>query len=102
MARTEESITTPTDDEERSALWGWAAATLIILVTSVVFMGAVLLTPGSPSSCNIPNLGGWFLCGWARKFVANAVVLTLVLVGITVPLALVVGMTRALVCAARD
>lgn len=102
MARIEESTTTPTDDEERSTLWGYVAGFLIILVTFVGLVGAVLLTPGSPSSCSIPNPGGWFLCGWARAFVANVVIVTLVLVGTSVPLALVVGLTREMVRAARD
>jgi|AntDeeMinimDraft_4_1070355.scaffolds.fasta_scaffold00320_16 magnesium-transporting ATPase (P-type) len=102
MARIEESTTTPTDDEGGSTLWAWVAAFLIILVTFVGLVGAVHLTPGSPSSCNLPSRSGWFLCDWTREFVANVVIMTLVLVGTTVPLALVVGMTRALVRAARD
>ena len=97
-----ESTTTPTDDEGGSALWAWVAVLFIILSTFVVFMGAALLTPGSMFSCNLYSRAGWVLCDWAREFVANVVILTVVLFGTTVQLALVVGTTRALVRAARD
>lgn len=102
MARIEDSATTPTDDEGGSTLWAWVAVAFIVLSTFVVFIGAALLTPGSMFSCNMYTRAGWFFCDWAREFVANVVLLTLLLVGTTVPLALVVGMTRALVRAARD
>lgn len=97
-----ESTTTPGDDHVRSTLWAWVAVFFIILFTLTVSTGAVLLTPGNPFSCNIPNPGGWFLCAWAREFVANAVLLTAVLSGTTVSLALVVGFTRALIRETRD
>jgi hypothetical protein len=97
----EESTTTPTDDV-RSTLWAWVAVLFIILSTLVGLVGAILLTPGSPSSCNMYTRAGWFLCDWARGFVANAIIMAVVIFGTTVPLALVIGFTRAAVHAVRD
>ena len=102
MARTEESTTKPTDDEGGSTLWTWVGVLFIILFTLTVFMGAVLLTPGNPFSCDMYTRAGWLLCDWVQEFVANAVTLMIVIFGTTVPLALVVSFTRALIRETRD
>ena len=102
MARIEGSTTKPTDDEGGSTLWAWVGVLFIVLFTLTVFIGAVLLTPGNPFSCDMYTRAGWLLCDWVQEFVANAVILMIVIFGTTVPLALVVGFTRALVRAACD
>lgn len=88
--------------EETASRWGWVAGLAIVLFALVGLGGAVLLTPGDPFDCNIPNPSAWMLCGWFRAFVTNLVGMVVVLGGGSLLLAFLVAVLRAVLRATRN
>lgn len=99
--RSREVEATDAPREERPVRWGWAAALGVVAFAAVGLVGAVLLTPGTPFDCTIPNPGGWFLCGWVRTFVGNLIGMAALLAAGSVLLALPVAVLRAVLRAIR-
>lgn len=100
--RSREAETTNVPRDEGPGRWGWVAGLAIVLFAFVGLVGAVLLTPGNPFDCNIPNPGAWVLCGWFRAFLTNLVGILVVLAGGSLLLAFLVAIPRAVLRAIRN
>lgn len=88
--------------DDGSIPWGWITALAIVVSGMGGLVGAILLTPGDPFACNIPNPGAWMLCGWFRVFVANLVMITGLFVGGSLVLAFCIGVPRAILRSIRN
>lgn len=100
--RSREAGTTDASRDERPSRWGWVAGLAIVLFAFVGLVGAVLLTPGNPFDCKIPNPSAWMLCDWFRTFVTNLVGVLVVLAGGSLVLAFLVATPRAILRAIRN
>ncbi|WP_458210774.1 hypothetical protein [Haladaptatus sp. NG-SE-30] len=100
--RSRDARTGDPEPEEGSVRWGWVAGFGTAVVAFGGLVGAVLLTPGDPFVCNLPNPRGWLLCNWTRAFAANLVSITVALVVGSTLLALLVGIPRAVLRAIRN
>ena len=91
-----------TEHDEGPVRWAWIAGVASPVVTFLGLTGAVLMTPGDPLSCSIPNPGAWMLCEWLRRFVSNAITVAIGLTIGNLAVALLIGIPRAVLREVRN